>query len=74
MKTPRLSFGVALTRDKSYVVVSGGLTTGFLPTQETEVYNVEKNVWAKAPKMIQARNAHSLCEVGNGQYLYAFGG
>lgn len=74
MKTPRLGFGATLLRNNAYVIVTGGLTWGFKPTQETEVYDVAKNAWIKTTKMVEGRNAHSLCEVGNGQFIYAFGG
>jgi len=74
MKTPRLGFGATFTRGKTHVVVSGGFTTGFKPTKKTEVYSIPKNAWAEAKEMVVARTAHSLCEVGTGQFIYAFGG
>ena len=74
MKVPRLGFGAALLRNKTYIAVSGGYTSGFKLTSETEIYNVTTNAWQRTPSMKEVRNAHSLCELGNGQFLYAFGG
>ena len=74
MKTSRLGFGATFTRGKTHLVVSGGFTQGFVPTKKTEIYNIAKNTWAEAKDMVEARTAHSLCDVGNGQFIYAFGG
>ena len=74
MKAPRVGFGACFARNKSYVVVSGGYSTGFAATKKTEVYNVAKNQWTQTSDLKLSRSAHALCEVGGGAYLYAFGG
>ena len=74
MKTPRLGFGATFTRGKTHLVVSGGFTLGFVPSKKTEIYNIIKNAWVEAKEMVEARTAHSLCDVGTCQFIYAFGG
>ena len=73
MKTGRLGFGACFARNKKYVVVAGGFSTGFTPTKKTEVFNVGRNVWTETQPMLKPRTALSLCEAA-GSWLYAFGG
>lgn len=77
MKTPRVAFGATFALGKQYVVVAGGMNKA-TPTPQacsyTEVFDIAKNAWSGAADMVVARSAHSMCEVGEGSHIYAFGG
>ena len=77
MKKCRLAFGATFAQGKQYLVVSGGLESvspAPLPTTSTEIFDLAQNKWTTKEDMVEARSAHSLCEVGGGSYIYAFGG
>lgn len=58
-------------------MVAGGMNKA-KPTPQacgyTEVFDIAKNAWSSAADMVVVRSAHSMCEVGGGSYIYAFGG
>lgn len=74
MKTARVGFGACFARNKAFVVVSGGFSDGFKATSKAEVYDVKADAWREAKPLTVSRTAHSMCEMGAGAYIYAFGG
>ena len=55
--------------------MTGGLnTTKPSACKSTEIFDIAKNTWSNSTDMIEARSAHSICEVGGGSYIYVFGG
>ena len=47
---------------------------GFNVGNQVEIYNIAANRWIQGQSMNTRRFSHSICDVGNGKYLYAFGG
>ena len=75
MKRPRFGFGATFLRDKTYAFVAGGYSTAKQVITNCELFNVRGNKWTEIPaRMKKQRTAHSLCEVGGGKFVYAFGG
>lgn len=74
MKRMRVGFGATWLNNKSHMMVAGGYTVSFQVTRECEVYNVKEDKWSKIAPMLSRRTAHSICEIGKGGYVYAFGG
>lgn len=59
---------------KNFVLVSGGYGAGKRVLNECEVFNVNDNFWTVIPSMNEHRASHSLLQVDNQKYVYAFGG
>ncbi len=73
MGTPR-AFHTASLLSNGNVLITGGLTTGGVYTQTTEIYSNVSGLFGGGPGMSINRAFHTATTLGNGQVLIAGGG
>ena len=73
MSSPKVSMAAGLSPDCKYIIIAGGSEGYNLPTNTSEVFDIETQKWRKLPSLNCPRMSASLivCTQGN---VFCFGG